>query len=281
MKLCESLFNNGYHVYFDNFFTAGPLLDDLLKQGILACGTSQKGRVGYPMEFKSTETYWNKTSKQGDMRWFRDGDKLFVQWKDKRMITMMTTIHNANKSDVVKRKQKKKGGGWDDRDTVVRRPWCFRDYNRHMGGVDLSDQLIGKYNVLRKVNRWWKTIFFHLIDIASVNSYILLKASQTQYNIDKLKRKKRYGQPEFREELVAQWTHVLDKDESEEESEDAGQHEFVLGYREGRNCGWCYHMERLLSSHGKECRVTTFCSSSDKNFLPHQKKKKMYVTYSS
>ena len=151
-----------------------------------------------------------------------------------------------------------------------------------MGQVDLSDQLIGKYNVLRKVNRWWKTIFFHLIDIASVNSYILLKACQTKYKIEKLKRKKSYGQLEFREELVAQLTRVLDEDESEdeseEESEDAGQHEFVLGYREGRNCGWCYHMERLLSSHGKECRVTTFCSSSDKNFLPHQKKKKMYVT---
>ena len=99
--------------------------------------------------------------------------------------------------------------------------------------------------------------------------------------MEKLKCKKSYSRLEFHEEHVTQLTRVLDEDKSEEESDDAGQHEFVLGYREGRNCGRCYHMERLLSSHGKECRVTTFCSSSDKNFLPHQKKKKMYVTYSS
>ena len=107
MKSCELLFNDGYHVYFDNFFTTGPLLDDLRKHGILACGTTQKGRVGYPMEFKKTETEWNKTAKRGDMRWFRDGDKLFVQWKDKRLVTILTTIHRANKSDVVKREK-----GW-------------------------------------------------------------------------------------------------------------------------------------------------------------------------
>ena len=41
---------------------------------------------------------------KGVMRWFRDGDKLIVQWKDKRVVTIMTTIHNANESDLVNRK---------------------------------------------------------------------------------------------------------------------------------------------------------------------------------
>ena len=35
-----------------------------------------------------------------------------------------------------------------------------------MNGVDRSDQLIGTNNVMRKCLRWWKTLFFHLIDIA-------------------------------------------------------------------------------------------------------------------
>ena len=32
--------------------------------------------------------------------------------------------------------------------------------------VDRSDQLIGTNNIMRKCLRWWKTLFFHLFDIA-------------------------------------------------------------------------------------------------------------------
>ena len=42
-----------------------------------------------------------------------------------------------------------------------------------MNGVEKSDQLIGKYNTLRKTNKWWKTLFLHFIGIAQVNWYVL------------------------------------------------------------------------------------------------------------
>ena len=34
-----------------------------------------------------------------------------------------------------------------------------------MNGVDRSDQLIGTNNVMHKCFRWWKTMFFQLIEI--------------------------------------------------------------------------------------------------------------------
>ena len=39
----------------------------------------------------------------------------------------------------------------------VKQPTLVRAYNQYMSGVDKSDQLIGKYNTLRKTYKFWKT----------------------------------------------------------------------------------------------------------------------------
>ena len=58
-----------------------------------------------------------------------------------------------------------------------------------MKGVDKSDQLLAKYNLLRKCIRWWKTLFFHMVDMAVVNGFILFQAHSARYKtIDSLKR---------------------------------------------------------------------------------------------
>ena len=44
-----------------------------------------------------------------------------------------------------------------------------------MGGVDLSDQLIGYHPVLRQTKRYWKTLLYHLIEVCLTNSFVLYK----------------------------------------------------------------------------------------------------------
>lgn len=51
-------------------------------------------------------------------------------------------------------------------------PLMMEKYNKSMGGVDKSDQFISYHSVLTQTVNYWKTCFFHLLDVATVNCHI-------------------------------------------------------------------------------------------------------------
>ena len=57
------------------------------------------------------------------------------------------------------------------------KPSSIRNYNAHMGGVDLADRLRSYYKVGRPSKKWWRYVFWFRLDVTMVNAWIIYSAS--------------------------------------------------------------------------------------------------------
>ena len=183
MKLIEGLESKGHHVYMDNYYSSPTLFLDLDEKGFGACGTVSINRRGMPIEWQKKENRTSKSTKEtvkaspplkkGEIRMKKlNGNLKALQWKDKRIVTMISTIHDDSVIHKSRRRRLANGGQEE-----VMKPVMIEEYNRHMGGVDKADQLLSYYSFSHRTIKWWKRAAFHLIEVAVINSYILYKLS--------------------------------------------------------------------------------------------------------
>ncbi|XP_015752943.1 PREDICTED: piggyBac transposable element-derived protein 4-like [Acropora digitifera] len=212
------------------------------------------------------------------MRWERDPPCLALQWLDNRVVSLLTTIDNSNVKKQVTRKVKTGAGGCTA--VEVQQPGVIANYNCFMNAVDRSDQILSTQNVLRKCVRWWKTLFFHLIDIAVANSFILFREHQTQSTDEPgLKCTADYSLTHFREEIVRQLCDFPDYDHPPVHATtkparpppDHGpfvpEHIPIVG-EERKMCVVCYKREK------KSYKVRTYCSAPQCNCHMHMTSEK-------
>ena len=102
----------------------------------------------------------------------KDPPLLVLQWVDNEVISMLSTIDKVSYHGLLNRKRKV-DGVWDTRE--ISQPKVVANFNKFMNGVDRSDQILTTNSVPRKSTKWWETLFYHLIDMAVVNSFILFK----------------------------------------------------------------------------------------------------------
>ena len=114
------------------------------------------------------------------------GNITCLKWKDKRDVTMISTRPDTGLVDI-KRKTRAAEQGTE----MVKKPKLVHEYNTHMGGVDISDQLVRYYGYPHRLHnnniiinnhnnfnlhrsiKWWKRLFYHLLDLSIVNANIL------------------------------------------------------------------------------------------------------------
>ncbi|XP_039504222.1 piggyBac transposable element-derived protein 4-like isoform X3 [Pimephales promelas] len=195
--LNKSSLGSGYHLYVDNFYTSPKLFMDLHNMNFGACGTYRDNMLGSP---RATKNAMTKKDPRGTIRWIRDGPLVFVKWMDAREVSICSTIHPAFSGNTVERRVRRTDGSWKAKSIPC--PTPITEYNKNMGGVDLSDQLIQYYSVHHKTMRWYRTLFFHFLDIAATNSYLLHKEVCAE------KQQQPMTHRAFLEELTAQLCSV-------------------------------------------------------------------------
>uniref|UniRef100_A0A667XQU2 PiggyBac transposable element-derived protein domain-containing protein n=2 Tax=Myripristis murdjan TaxID=586833 RepID=A0A667XQU2_9TELE len=258
------LLGGGYTVYMDHFYTSPALVQDLAKKFIGCCGTIRSNRVGF---LQTQANDLPKKAERGDLRWIRRSNLLFVKWMDTREVTLCSSVHEAFTGQTVRRRVKK-AGVWQVKCVPV--PDAVVDYNRNMGGVDLSDALIGYYSILHKTMKWYKTFFYHFVDIAVVNSFLLHKELLKLRNPTQTKP---HTQKTFREQLLKEMLEFAESSAASPQPASTHSTCMPLYYasedsdRVRKHCKRCFDagMPRVkTAAYCRKCQVP-LCLSAKKN----------------
>ena len=197
-----------------------------------------------------------------------------TKWHDKREVSLMSTITDGN-MDPLTISCKSKGPS----KRVVKMPVVIHQYNMYMSGVDLSDQLRQYYATGRQSKKYWKYIFWFLIDASICNAFVASKGQLSDTGKQFLFRlalaeqlisgfSSRYRQPTKRsantcndslakkKTVKASLGVVLVKPGS------LLQHEGVTFASSKRACAWC-QKKNLRTPKGRIHETVYGCSTCD------------------
>lgn len=183
MKLVRPYLMKGHHIFMDNFYNDVDLSQKLLDMHTHTNGTLRKNRKSNPKRLTQIKL------KKGDYVWSRKKQVYVSAWYDKRPVYMITTRNHPKLVSVPNRFGK-----------ISQKPVEVAEYNKYMGGIDRKDQMVAYYSSPQKTIRWYKKVFFHLLDVSVWNSFFLYK----KY----FKNDVKYEFLDYREDLIKQMINL-------------------------------------------------------------------------
>ena len=146
----------GHNVYADSWYASPKLFEHLHDNRTGACGTVRPNRKGMPAL---------PAVRQGDVFACHNNKIMCIKWSSKRMVHMITSIHE-NKVITTDKRDHRTG-------EQIQKPAAVQDYTMKMRIVDKADMLISCVECLRKSVKWYKKLFFHIVDMARLNAYYM------------------------------------------------------------------------------------------------------------
>ncbi|UYV84398.1 TIGD4 [Cordylochernes scorpioides] len=90
-RLAKRFYGQGYHIYFDRWFSSPELFDKLWEKKTLAVGTVMPSRKTMP------KTEFSQKLKRGEIIKMRRKHLLAIKWKDVRDVFMLSTVHEGER----------------------------------------------------------------------------------------------------------------------------------------------------------------------------------------
>jgi len=149
----------------------------LLKIGVWSVGTIRSNRLrGCDLQSEK------QMKKQGrgscDHRIDKKTGVAVVRWMDSSAVQLASTHVAVQPMSTIQR--------WDrlQRKYVdVSCPAIVKEYNEHMGGVDLFDMLMSLYKLDHKSCKWYRRIFLWVLNVAVVNGWLLYRRHAQQKSV--------------------------------------------------------------------------------------------------
>jgi len=94
-------------------------------------------------------------------------------WKDKRLVRMISTIHDATIVNTVRKDRKT--------NMDIKKPYAVAQYNKFIEGIDGEDQYLSYYSVLRKTVKWSeKKVVLYLLNCNLFNTFFVYRTLNTK-----------------------------------------------------------------------------------------------------
>ncbi|GFO43431.1 PiggyBac transposable element-derived protein 4 [Plakobranchus ocellatus] len=154
--LQEPLLDQGYRLYFDNYYCCSDLWNQMQERNTMLVGTCRKNRVGMPADL------FQNRQRPGDFDFRRKGQLVASRGFDKREVVTLSTIHQPPLTETI--------GKYEVKEKLL----TATDYIKFMSEVDHSDQLLFYFPMRRRSQKWWKKNMFHLLILVRVQTTIII-----------------------------------------------------------------------------------------------------------
>ena len=158
LRLLEPYYNLGHNVTCDNFFTSLSLAKELLTKSTTLVGTIRSNRREIPECSKSRSDLFES---QCLVEKVSGALLTSYQCKRNKRVLVLSTLHSSHEVD--------------ERENPKKKPNTILFYNQTKFGVDVADQMARQYSTKCASRRWPLHVFFNIIDLAVINSWILYR----------------------------------------------------------------------------------------------------------